>query len=159
MKKIGSKVLLMMVLFVVIFGLNTITSVRSQNRVKRSGLEITEQYIPIQTEIFTIQKSMERGQKYLNIISLYDNAELRQQLEGSLAEEVSTITESEKKIDVYLKDNNNTKLKDAIKTISFTAYNSTKYCKQYDKCYKRQRTYHHFFIFRHSFLPPKSYIQ
>ena len=66
MKKIGSKVLLMMVLFVVIFGLNTITSVRSQNRVKRSGLE------------------------------------------------VSTITESEKKIDVYLKDNNNTKLKDAI---------------------------------------------
>ena len=34
MKKIGSKVLLMMVLFVVIFGLNTITSVRSQNRVK-----------------------------------------------------------------------------------------------------------------------------
>ena len=51
MKKIGSKVLLMMVLFVVIFGLNTITSVRSQNRVKRSGLEITEQYIPIQTEI------------------------------------------------------------------------------------------------------------
>ena len=72
MKKIGSKVLLMMVLFVVIFGLNTITSVRSQNRVKRSGLEITEQYIPIQTEIFTIQKSMERGQKYLNIISLYD---------------------------------------------------------------------------------------
>ena len=41
MKKIGSKVLLMMVLFVVIFGLNTITSVRSQNRVKRSGLEIT----------------------------------------------------------------------------------------------------------------------
>lgn len=117
MKKIGSKVLLMMVLFVVIFGLNTITSVRSQNRVKRSGLEITEQYIPIQTEIFTIQKSMERGQKYLNIISLYDNAELRQQLEGSLAEEVSTITESEKKIDVYLKDNNNTKLKDAIKKI------------------------------------------
>ena len=53
MKIIGSKVLLMMVLFVVIFGLNTITSVRSQNRVKRSGLEITEQYIPIQTEIFT----------------------------------------------------------------------------------------------------------
>ena len=31
MKKIGSKVLLMMVLFVVIFGLNTITSVRSKS--------------------------------------------------------------------------------------------------------------------------------
>lgn len=56
MKKIGSKVLLMMVLFVVIFGLNTITSVRSQNRVKRSGLEITEQYIPSQTEYYCIKK-------------------------------------------------------------------------------------------------------
>ena len=56
MKKIGSKVLLMMVLFVVIFGLNTITSVRSQNRVKRSGLEITEKFFPFKPELFTMQK-------------------------------------------------------------------------------------------------------
>ena len=56
MKKIGSKVLLMMVLFVVIFGLNTITSVRSQNRVKRSGLEITEQYIPFRQKYLRFKK-------------------------------------------------------------------------------------------------------
>lgn len=72
-------------------------SISTQNRVKQAGLDITDEYIPIQTEIFTIQKSMERGQKYLNIISLYDNADLRSQLEkSSLADEVSTITESEK---------------------------------------------------------------
>lgn len=79
-------------------------------------LQITKQYIPIQTEIFTIQKSMERGQKYLNIISLYDDAELRQQLESSLAEEISTITASESKMDEYLKNIDNVELKDKIHT-------------------------------------------
>ncbi len=94
----------MMVLFVVIFGLNTITSVRSQNRVKTVWIRNHGAvYSNSDRNIYDSKKSMERGQKYLNIISLYDNAELRQQLEGSLAEEVSTITESEKKIDVYLK--------------------------------------------------------
>ena len=105
----------MMVLFVVIFGLNTITSVRSQNRGKTVWIRNHGAVYSNSDRNIYDSKSMERGQKYLNIISLYDNAELRQQLEGSLAEEVSTITESEKKIDVYLKDNNNTKLKDAIK--------------------------------------------
>ncbi len=78
MKKIGNKVFLMIIIFVLIFGLNTVFSIRAQNSIKQAGLQITKQYIPIQTEIFTIQKSMERGQKYLNIISLYDDAELRQ---------------------------------------------------------------------------------
>ena len=95
MKKIGNKVLLMIVVFVIIFGLNTAASVSKQNQVRQAGLDITEEYLPIQTEIFTIQKSMERGQKYLNIITLYDNAQLREQLETALAEEVKVITESE----------------------------------------------------------------
>lgn len=107
MKKIGNKVFLMILVFVAIFGINTVVSISTQNRVKQAGLDITDEYIPIQTEIFTIQKSMERGQKYLNIISLYDNADLRSQLESSLADEVSTITESEKKIDSYLESVDN----------------------------------------------------
>ena len=112
MKKIGNKVFLMIIIFVLIFGLNTVFSIRMQNSIKQAGLQITKQYIPIQTEIFTIQKSMERGQKYLNIISLYDDAELRQQLESSLAEEISTITASESKMDEYLKNIDNVELKD-----------------------------------------------
>ena len=83
--------LLMIAVFVVIFGINTAVSVRTQKSVKLAGARITEQYIPIQTEIFNIQKSMERGQKYLNIISLYDDDDLRQQLETSLADEITTI--------------------------------------------------------------------
>ena len=115
MKKIGNKVFLMILVFVAIFGINTVVSISTQNRVKQAGLDITDEYIPIQTEIFTIQKSMERGQKYLNIISLYDNADLRSQLESSLADEVSTITESEKKIDSYLESVDNADLKSAVK--------------------------------------------
>lgn len=115
MKKIGNKVFLMILVFVAIFGINTVISIRTQNRVKQAGLDITDEYIPIQTEIFTIQKSMERGQKYLNIISLYDNADLRSQLESSLADEVSTITESEKKIDSYLESVDDAELKSAVK--------------------------------------------
>lgn len=115
MKKIGSKVFLMILVFVAIFGINTAVSVKTQDRVKQAGLDITEEYIPIQTEIFAIQKSMERGQKYLNIISLYDNADLRSRLEESLADEVSIMTESEKKINDYLKDIENTDLKEAVK--------------------------------------------
>lgn len=115
MKKIGNKVVLVIVVLIAIFGLNTITAIQTQNRVQQAGLEITDKYIPIQTEIFTIQKSMERGQKYLNIISLYDNAELRQQLETALAEEVSTITSSEKQIDKYLNGIDDAELEDAIR--------------------------------------------
>ena len=59
---------------------------------------------------------MERGQKYLNIISLYDDAERRQRLESSLAEEIATITASESKMDEYLKNIDNVELKDKIHT-------------------------------------------
>ena len=115
MKKIGNKVLLMIAVFVVIFGINTAVSVRTQKSVKLAGARITEQYIPIQTEIFNIQKSMERGQKYLNIISLYDDDDLRQQLETSLADEITTIAESEKSISAYLEKMDQTDLADKIK--------------------------------------------
>lgn len=115
MKKIGNKVLLMIAVFVVIFGINTAVSVRTQKSVKLAGARITEQYIPIQTEIFNIQKSMERGQKYLNIISLYDDDDLRQQLEISLADEITTIAESEKSISAYLEKMDQTDLADKIK--------------------------------------------
>ena len=54
MKKIGNKVFLMILVFVAIFGINTVISIRTQNRVKQAGLDITDEYIPIQTEIFTI---------------------------------------------------------------------------------------------------------
>ncbi len=107
----------MLILLVVIFGLNGIISLTSQNRVSQAGGQITDYYIPVQEEIFTIQKSVERGQKYLNIISLYDNAELRQGLEASLQTEKETIDAEEKKIEKTLKGLGNEKL-----SASYAAY-------------------------------------
>ena len=117
MKKIGTKINLMLILLVVIFGLNGIISLTSQNKVSQAGGQITDYYIPVQDEIFTIQKSVERGQKYLNIISLYDNAELRQGLEASLQTEKETIDAEEQKIEKTLKGIGNEKL-----SASYAAY-------------------------------------
>lgn len=107
----------MLILLGVIFGLNGIISLTSQNKVSQAGGQITDYYIPVQDEIFTIQKSVERGQKYLNIISLYDNAELRQGLEVSLQSEKETIDTEEQKIEKILKDLGNEKL-----SASYAAY-------------------------------------
>ena len=107
----------MLILLVVIFGLNGIISLTSQNKVSQAGGQITDYYIPVQDEIFTIQKSVERGQKYLNIISLYDNAELRQGLEASLQTEKETIDAEEQKIEKTLKGIGNEKL-----SASYAAY-------------------------------------
>ena len=51
MKKIGNKVFLMIIIFVLIFGLNTVFSIRAQNSIKQAGLQITKQYIPIQKNV------------------------------------------------------------------------------------------------------------
>ena len=45
MKKIGNKVFLMIIIFVLIFGLNTVFSIRMQNSIKQAGLQITKQYV------------------------------------------------------------------------------------------------------------------
>lgn len=42
MKKIGNKVFLMIIIFVLIFGLNTVFSIRAQNSIKQAGLQITK---------------------------------------------------------------------------------------------------------------------
>ena len=115
MKKIRNKVLVMITIFVAIFILNVATAIYAQYNVTMAGEKITEYYIPIQTEIFTIQKSMERGQKYLNIISLYDNADLRAQLESALSEEIETIHASETKVDSYLSGIEDEKLENAMR--------------------------------------------
>ena len=115
MKKIRNKVLVMITIFVAIFILNVATAIYAQYNVTMAGEKITEYYIPIQTEIFTIQKSMERGQKYLNIISLYDNADLRAQLESALSEEIETIHASETKVDSYLSVIEDEKLESAMR--------------------------------------------
>ena len=56
MKKIGNKVFLMIIIFVLIFGLNTVFSIRAQNSIKQAGLQITKQYSQIRSPYSYSQK-------------------------------------------------------------------------------------------------------
>ncbi|MCR5545649.1 MAG: methyl-accepting chemotaxis protein, partial [Lachnospiraceae bacterium] len=76
-------------------------------------------YIPMQEDIFEMQKSVERTQKYLNIISLLDNADLRGGLESAMDGELASIEARMNSIDGYLKNVNNSSLKS-----SYEAYAS-----------------------------------
>lgn len=103
MRKIGTKINFMLTVLVVVFALNGLFSLYSQNKVSEAGAQITDFYIPVQEDIFTIQKSVERAQKYLNIICLYDDAKLRQNLEKSLQTEKDMMASKEREIRKKLK--------------------------------------------------------
>ncbi len=102
MKKIGNKVMIMVAVLFLIFLVNVVTSVVTQQQVKSAGENITECYLPVQGEISELQKSMERSQKYLNIIALYDNEELRTGLEEALAAEALSMAENETNIENHI---------------------------------------------------------
>lgn len=102
MRKIGTKIFWMMSLLIIIFAANVGMSFVTQNQMKTAGMKITECYLPAALEISEMQKAMERNQKYLNIISLYDDAELRMGLEAAMDAECTSILEREAKVDDYL---------------------------------------------------------
>lgn len=120
MKKIGTKINFMLTVLVAVFVLNGVVSLYSQNRVSQAGRQITDYYIPVQEDIFTMQKSVERGQKYLNIICLYDDPQLRRGLEESLQTEKDVMASKEKEIRERLDDLGNEGLKQSY--LAYEAY-------------------------------------
>ena len=110
-RKIGGKVFAMVMVLAVIFLINTATTFYTQNSIKDSGEKITDYYMPAQEDIFELQKSVERTQKYLNIIALYDNAELRAGLEAAMDGELASIEERIHSVDGYLEKSDNLALK------------------------------------------------
>lgn len=123
MKKIGNKILLMLLVLALLIGINAGVSFYSHKLIQDAGAEITECYIPVEEEISNMQRSMEKLQKYINIISLYDNAELRMGLEQAIAGEYMGISASREVIETYLAKANNPTLS--------TAY--TEYMSFYDE--------------------------
>lgn len=119
MKKIGNKVMLMVMLLFLIFLVNVGIAVITQQQVKNAGDMITECYLPVRSEISELEKSMERSQKYLNIIALYNNEELRTGLEAALAKETLSIAENEANIENYIAQTRDVDLSEA-----FFAYES-----------------------------------
>ncbi|MCR5396492.1 MAG: hypothetical protein K6E64_03380, partial [Lachnospiraceae bacterium] len=89
-RKIGGKVFAMVMVLSAIFLINMATTLYTQSSIKEAGNTITRIYIPMQEDIFEMQKSVERTQKYLNIISLLDNADLRGGLESAMDGELAS---------------------------------------------------------------------
>lgn len=117
MKKIGNKICVMLLVLAAIFITNGMVSLYCQSKIEKAGQNITDYAIPIQNKVFTIQKSVERGQKYLNIICLYDDAGLREGLEQSLESEKLTMASEEEEIKNLLN-----KLNDKNLETSYMAY-------------------------------------
>ncbi len=116
-RNIGTKVLSMIMILAVIFAITVGTTMYSQMLVKQNGEAITERYIPILQNTYEMQKSIEKSMKYLNIITLYDNAELRQSLETALDVELQNIAASEKSVSGLLAQADNQDMSD-----KYTAY-------------------------------------
>lgn len=134
MKKIGSKIRIMLIALILIFVANGVTALYSNSKIAEAGNNITEYAIPVQNHIFSIQKSVERGQKYLNIICLYDNAELRAGLEESLGNEIETISTEEENIKALLEKLGNQDLQQ-----SYLAYED--YLNQVVQMFEKIQTY------------------
>lgn len=113
MKKIGNKVFAMILVLALLVVVNAGAIFYVQQKIGIAGTKITDIYLPVEQEISSMQRSMERTQKYINIISLYDNAELREGLENALAGEYSGMEQSRIVIEEYLAQADNQKLRDA----------------------------------------------
>lgn len=113
MKKIGNKVLAMVLVLAVLVAVNAGATFYVQQEISMAGDEITDIYLPVEQKISSMQRSMEKVQKYINIISLYDNAELREGLEAALDEEYAKMTQSRKDIEEYLLQADSQDLNDA----------------------------------------------
>ena len=111
-RNIGTKVLSMIMILAVIFAITVGTTMYSQMLVKQNGEAITERYIPILQNTYEMQKSIEKSMKYLNIITLYDNAELRQGLEAALDVELQNIAASEEAVSGLLAQADNQDMSD-----------------------------------------------
>lgn len=68
MRKIGTKVLCMIIALALIFGLNAVVSLQALSSVEKSGQMISENYMQLQINYGELELCMERSQKYINII-------------------------------------------------------------------------------------------
>ncbi len=104
MRKIGYKVFCVIFILVAIFLINAAVSLASLQKISREGSRISNCYLNVELEISELQKSVERSQKYINIISLYDDAELRGGLESSLQDELAVSQERTETVQQYLEE-------------------------------------------------------
>lgn len=88
-KKIGTKVLIMLLVLQMIFIVNVAVSIYTLQNIQFTGQLVSDVYLPVEMAYAQLSKCMERSQKYINIITLIgdENRETRTGIEAALASE------------------------------------------------------------------------
>lgn len=68
-KRLGSKILVMILVLALIFVINAAVSFLSFSNIERSGKRISEEYVELVAEFGTVAQCVERSQKYMNILA------------------------------------------------------------------------------------------
>lgn len=118
MKKIGTKLRLMILLLFAMFFISAVTSLLSLRQISAEGEMISEHYISFEENYTEMVRLIEESQKYVNIITLYaDDPGLTMGLEAALATDYEASQERLANMAEIVGDINDTALTEA-----FTAY-------------------------------------
>ena len=113
MKKIGAKVLAMLLILAVVFGINAAATFYGLSNVQKSGTVVSEQYLPLEIHYGEVTRTVERSMKYINIIALFDNPDLRMGLEGALQGDYAIAQEHLSEMDKLITSIGDTRLREA----------------------------------------------
>lgn len=118
MKKIGTKLRLMILLLFAMFLISAVTSLLSLRQINKEGEMISEHYISFEENYTEMVRLIEESQKYVNIITLYaDDPGLTMGLEAALATDYAASQERLASMTEIVGDINDPALTEA-----FTAY-------------------------------------
>lgn len=101
-KRIGVKVFAMVLVLAVLFGINSMITASGLQQLKRAGDTISSDYVQAEVQYGELGKILERGQKYINIICLFDNADVRAGLEQALGTDWKMCQEKMKLMTTYV---------------------------------------------------------
>lgn len=105
--RIGTRVLMMVCVLALIFVATVVSGFVTQLKVKEESRKITAQYIPVLENVCDMQTCLERIQKYLNIIALYDNPDVRAGIEAAMDSDMDNMKTLMTEVRTSLKETNN----------------------------------------------------
>lgn len=83
-RKIGTKAFGMVLALVVIFGATVLTTFSLLEKINKAGKVVSEQYMPLELQYAKVIKCLEQSQKYINVICLLDDPDIRKGMEQGI---------------------------------------------------------------------------
>ncbi|MDD6155628.1 MAG: methyl-accepting chemotaxis protein [Lachnospiraceae bacterium] len=120
MKKIGAKVFVMIMILFAIVLVNTGVTYSSLQVIQREGARVSNIYLPLEIATSNMEKSVERSQKYINIITAYtpdtftgDYKATITGIENGLKADKENAAAEKEKIVAFVEQSNDTQLMQA----------------------------------------------